>query len=196
MPTLDSAVIDAIVNAYHGAPFDVLGLHPVTDGDTITGFAVRTIQPGATSVTVKRGEQETPMELLHPVGLFEAVFPDTASFLYQLKIDWGKAGQKVIEDPYRLGPVLTEFDLYLFNEGNHHRLYNKLGAHLMQHEGLTGVHFAVWAPSAERVSVIGDFNQWDGRRYPMRPRGASGIWELFIPGLKVGDLYKYEIRTR
>ena len=92
--------------------------------------------------------------------------------------------------------MLTEFDLYLFAEGKHYELYEKLGAHVIEHEGVSGVVFAVWAPNAQRVSVVGDFNQWDGRRAPMRPRGATGLWELFIPALAQGELYKYEIKSR
>jgi 1,4-alpha-glucan branching enzyme len=143
------------------------------------------------------------MEHIHYDGLFEAVFPgETEFFPYRLSITPhsapGSPGARryETEDPYRYPPVLTDFDLHLFNEGTHLRLYEKLGAQLMEHEGTQGVCFAVWAPNGERVSVIGDFNQWDGRRHPMRPRGASGVWELFVPGLRQGDLYRFEIKTR
>jgi 1,4-alpha-glucan branching enzyme len=143
------------------------------------------------------------MEHIHPDGLFEAIFPgETEFFPYRLAITLhntpGSPGPQryEMEDPYRYSPVLTDFDLHLFNEGTHLRLYEKLGAQLMEHEGTQGVCFAVWAPNAERVSVIGGFNQWDGRRHPMRPRGASGVWELFVPSLQQGDLYRFEIKTR
>ena len=99
------------------------------------------------------------------------------------------------DDAYRFGPVLGEMDEYLLGEGTHKRIWQVLGAHLITHEGVDGVHFAVWAPNAQRVSVVGDFNVWDGRRHPMRRRGATGVWETFIPGLKDGVSYKYEIRA-
>jgi len=141
------------------------------------------------------------MERVHRDGFFEVVFPgETGFFPYRFSITLhGAAGPGPVcetEDPYRYPPVLTDFDLHLFSEGTHLRLYEKYGAHLIEHGGACGVCFAVWAPNAERVSVIGDFNQWDGRRHPMRPRGPSGVWEIFIPGLQQGDLYKFEIKTR
>ncbi|HEV3334131.1 MAG TPA: 1,4-alpha-glucan branching protein GlgB [Bryobacteraceae bacterium] len=143
------------------------------------------------------------MEYTHPDGLFEAIFPgETEFFPYRLLITLhsgpgSTAPQRYeTEDPYRYSPVLTDFDLHLFNEGTHLRLYEKLGAQTIEHEGAKGVAFAVWAPNAERVSVVGNFNQWDGRRHPMRPRGASGVWEIFVPGLQQGDLYRFEIKTR
>ena len=99
-------------------------------------------------------------------------------------------------DPYQFGPVLTDFDLHLLGEGTHYRNYERLGAHIRTHQGFRGVHFAVWAPNAQRVSVIGNFNHWDGRRHPMGNRGATGIWEIFIPDLCQGEVYKYEIKSR
>jgi len=195
MPTAHPDAITALLEGRHGAPFDLLGLHPLA-ADSPTGWVVRAFQPHARAVAVKRGDSLTPMERIHSEGFFEAVFPaDTAAFNYQLQITTDQ-DTYTLEDPYRFPPVLTEFDLHLFGEGTHFRLYDKLGAHVISHEGVSGVVFAVWAPNAERVSVIGEFNAWDGRRHPMRPRGAVGIWELFIPGLQQGGLYKYEIKTR
>ncbi len=193
--TVDQGAIDAIVGGYHGAPFDVLGRHPVTVAGELV-VAIRTFQPQAASVSLRRGAALVPMQRVDERGVYEAAFPAAeGAFAYQLVIARPDGAEYTIDDPYRFGPVLSEFDLYLFGEGTHYDLYKKLGAHLIEHEGVAGVSFAVWAPHAERVSVVGDFNQWDGRRHPMRPRGASGLWELFIPGLHVGDLYKYEIRT-
>jgi 1,4-alpha-glucan branching enzyme len=196
MPTAEPNAIAAIVGGYHGAPFDVLGHHPVSL-ENGPGWAIRTYQPQAKGVAVRRGQDSVPMEPIGSDGFFEAVFPGEAeAFQYRLAITLPDGREYELDDPYRFGPVLTEFDLYLFGEGNHFELYEKLGAHPIKHEGVAGVVFGVWAPNAQRVSVVGDFNHWDGRRHPMRPRGASGLWELFIPGLAQGDLYKYEIKSR
>ena len=138
-----------------------------------------------------------PLQAIHPEGFFEAVFTDEANtFPYRLRAE-GSAGHTwEFDDPYRFPPVLTDYDLHLLGEGTHYRNWEKLGAHIVELEGVAGVVFAVWAPTARRVSVVGDFNAWDGRRHPMRARGGSGIWELFVPGLAEGDVYKYEIKSR
>jgi 1,4-alpha-glucan branching enzyme len=196
-PTASPDDIAAIAGAYHGAPFDVLGQHAIATDDG-PALVVRTFQPQAASVSVVRGDALHPMQPAGGVpGFFEALFPGDSQFTnYQLQITLPTGIAYVAEDPYRFSPVLTEYDLYLFGEGKHYELYEKLGAHCIQHDGVAGVVFAVWAPNAQRVSVAGDFNQWDGRRHPMRPRGAIGLWELFIPGLAQGDVYKYEIKSR
>ena len=196
-PTLSAENIAAIAGGYHGSPFDMLGMHPV-GGDDGPALAIRTFQPQARDAAVLReGSEPIPMAPIYDYGFFEAVLPGEQEFFtYQLKLTTHEGATYTAEDPYRFPPVLTEFDLHLIGEGTHTRLYEKLGAHLAEVAGVAGVVFAVWAPSAERVSVVGSFNQWDGRRHPMRPRGSSGIWELFIPGLAQGDIYKYEIKTR
>ncbi len=188
--------IEAICGAIHGAPFDVLGVHPVQINDK-SAVAVRAFLPQAREVTVNPDRGKTrPMKMLHPDGFFEALMPDRKKiFSYTLIVTTHDDVTYEMEDPYRFPPVLTDFDLHLFGEGNNYRLYTKLGAHLCEIDNVAGVSFAVWAPNAERVSVVGQFNQWDGRRHPMRPRGATGIWELFIPGLAEWELYKYEIRS-
>ena len=195
--TVDPANLAAIAGAYHGAPFDILGQHPVTVAGE-PALAIRTFQPHAMSVSVQRGQALHPMATYKAEpGFFEAIFAgETELSAYQFQITLPDGRIYTQEDPYRFGPVLSEFDLYLFGEGKHYELYEKLGAHVLVHEGVAGVVFAVWAPNAERVSVVGDFNQWDGRRAPMRPRGATGLWELFMPGLAQGELYKYEIKSR
>jgi 1,4-alpha-glucan branching enzyme len=200
--TVAPDVAAMIANGSYSSPFDILGMHWVTAREK-SAVAIRTFQPQARAVAVLFDRREWPMERIHPDGLFEAVFPEHKDFFpYRLSISAHTAPgspapeRYEIEDPYRYSPVLTDFDLHLLNEGTHLRLYEKLGAQLIEHDGTRGVAFAVWAPNAERVSVIGDFNQWDGRRHPMRPRGGSGVWEIFIPGLQQGDLYRFEIKTR
>jgi 1,4-alpha-glucan branching enzyme len=179
-------------------PFTLLGAHPVVL-DTVPALAVRAFLPGARSVAVLDlvPGQEIPAPLVDAHGLFEAVLPgEREIFPYRLKVDFGTDPVTTFYDCYSFGPVLTEDDLYLFGEGNFYEIYEKLGAHPWHHQGVTGTFFAVWAPSASRVSVVGDFNQWDGRRHQMRSRGASGVWELFVPHLGPGLLYKFEIRTQ
>ena len=199
--TADPGALAAIVSAYHGAPFDILGIHRhAVDGKP--AIVIRTFQPQALAVSVVRGDQLYPMHRVHPEGFFEAIIHNQSDFFpYRLAVtlpgsDGGRQQTCEIDDPYRFPPVLTDFDLHLFGEGAHYRLYEKLGARVIEHAGVKGVCFAVWAPNAERVSVVGDFNQWDGRRHPMGPRGGSGLWEIFIPGLQQGDLYKFEVKSR
>jgi 1,4-alpha-glucan branching enzyme len=137
------------------------------------------------------------MHRVHPDGLFEALYPDRCEvFPYRLR--WMKAAGAEVEaeDPYRFPSTLSDYDLYLLGEGAHYRVYEKLGAHLTSLEGVGGVRFGVWAPNARRVSVVGDFNGWDGRVHPMRLHPGNGIWELFIPGVQEGALYKFEIQAR
>src|SRR5205807_3673940 len=114
---------------------------------------------------------------------------------YRLAVEDHEGHAWQFVDAYTFGPVLTDFDLHLLGEGTHYRNYERLGAHLREHQGYRGVHFAVWAPNAQRVSVVGNFNHWDGRVHPMRNRGTSGLWEVFIPGLDEGMIYKFEIRS-
>lgn len=188
--------VEKIVSSSHRDPFEVLGAHPV-EGRDGPGVAVRAFLPGAESVFVIAGDDalKVPMRRMHPEGFFEAVLPGRKlPFSYRLAADW-EGKEQVFADPYAFPPVLSDYDLYLLAEGTHHRIYDKLGAHPLVHEQTAGVLFAVWAPMAERVSVVGDFNFWDGRRHPMRMRGATGFWELFIPGLETGAIYKYEIKT-
>ena len=196
--TVSAETVAAVAGAYHSTPFDVLGIHPV-EVDGRPAVAVRAFQPQAAKVAVKRPgvKRPRPMARVHPDGFFEAVYRGKKeTFPYTLLITNPDGTTAEIEDPYRFPPVLTDFDLHLFGEGTNYRTYRRLGAHLIELEGVAGVSFAVWAPNAERVSVVGLFNNWDGRRHPMRPRGATGVWELFIPGLGEWEIYKYEVRSR
>jgi 1,4-alpha-glucan branching enzyme len=192
IPTVSEEQIKQIVFAYHYDPFQVLGMHQVQVGEkTVT--SMRAFLPEARQAfVVDEAGQEHPLTRIHKHGFFEAVFEQ--SFKYTLKIQDHYGNEFTIHDPYTFMPVLSEFDQQLLGEGTHYQSYEKLGAHLMTVDGIEGVHFAVWAPNAKRVSVVGDFNQWDGRRHPMRVLGGCGIWELFVPGLPEGTLYKFEIK--
>ena len=185
--------IEAIAGARHHDPFSILGPH-VVDG----GVSIRAIQPHAEQVTVLRhGAEPMAMERRHEAGVYEALIEGLREIPdYRLRITYPGGHTAEIDDPYRYGRVLGDFDLYLFGEGNHTRIYDKFGAHPLRFGETDGVHFAVWAPNAQRVSAVGDFNNWDGRVHPMRSLGSSGVWEIFIPGAHVGQRYKYEIRSR
>ena len=172
-------------------------MHPITHKNT-AGVVARAFLRGATACEVvdldARPARSYPMTRIAPDGLFEVFVPKRPEvFRYQLHAAYANGEFRQFYDPYCFLPTLGPQDLYLFNEGNEHRIYEKLGAHVRDLGGVTGVSFAVWAPSAARVSVVGNFNHWDGRFHPMRSLGPSGVWELFIPGLQEGELYKFEI---
>ncbi|HEX9463690.1 MAG TPA: 1,4-alpha-glucan branching protein GlgB [Alphaproteobacteria bacterium] len=185
--------IDAVVRGEHDNPFYFLGMHRDGESDEVI---VRSFQPGAARVWVidaSTGAVVAELDRVHPDGFFVGRTGRKERFRYRLRRE--SAGRTVdVEDPYRFPPVLGELDLYLWAEGRHLRAYEKLGAHPRTIEGVAGVTFAVWAPNARRVSVVGPFNNWDGRYHVMRRRVEAGIWEVFIPGLDAGELYKYEIR--
>jgi 1,4-alpha-glucan branching enzyme len=191
---LNWAEIDAICDGRHGNPFAVLGPHPITTGANSGKSVVRALAHFASAVRVLMNGREIPMERLGDSPLFEATIPSARS--YRLAITWPDGNEQVIDDPYRFGPILSDFDLYLIAEGRHRELAMCLGAHAVKIDGVSGVRFAVWAPNAMRVSVVGDFNGWDGRRHPMRLRHAGGVWEIFIPGTVEGARYKYELLDR
>jgi 1,4-alpha-glucan branching enzyme len=220
-----AAEIESLVHGEHGDPFHVLGPH-APDAPTSastgastgapTGLAnsaapsviVRTFRPGAESVSVIWNGQKWPAEKIHPDGVFAATISvsDTKSSTsdggalspasYRLRIKYPDGEVHEVHDPYAFPPVLTDYDLHLMGEGTHYLKYEKLGAHVRDLEGVRGVHFAVWAPNAKRVSVVGDFNRWDGRVHAMRMRGMTGVWEIFIPDLAERQLYKFEILSR
>jgi 1,4-alpha-glucan branching enzyme len=192
-PSVANAAFDALAGARHADPFSILGPH--REGEN---FVVRTFQPAAEQVEVACADGHVVgMQRVHPSGIFEATFARTAEpFEYRLRITYPGGYVADIDDAYRYGRIISDFDLYLFGEGKHTRIYDRLGAHVIRLGESSGVHFAVWAPNAERVSVVGDFNGWDGRVHPMRNLGPSGVWEIFIPGIPEGQRYKFEIRSR
>jgi len=191
--------VHLIVRAEHSDPHHVLGAHPIeTDGRP--AIAVRAFLPDAAAAWVIRktvsGSEALPLERIHRDGFFEAVVRgESRIFPYRIRAKNQGGGEYEFDDPYRFPPVLSDFDLHLMGEGTHYKKYEKLGAHVIEVQGVQGVSFGVWAPNAQRVSVVGDFNHWDGRRHPMRIRGGTGIWELFIPHLGEGEVYKYEIKS-
>ena len=196
MPAATSVVplddLELLVSGHHADPHRLLGRH---DG------RVRVFRPDASAVRLvpvgPRGGDKpaVPMERIHPAGVFEApIGPDATS--YRLAADYATGDGTttfVFDDPYRSWPTLGDLDLHLFGEGRHRRLWEVLGAHVRDHDGMQGTSFAVWAPNARAVRVVGDWNFWDGRVHPMRSLGSSGVWELFVPGVAAGAHYKYEV---
>ena len=180
-----------LIEARHHDPFEVLGRHLLDDERAV----VRVLLPRAVRVRINAGALE--MERIEGTDLF--IWEGDASLVAErYLIDWfDKQGQVHTHyDPYWFPPQISDFDLHLFGEGRHWHAYRFLGAHARKIDGIDGYQFAVWAPSASRVSVVGSFNDWDGRVHPMRVRGGTGVWELFIPGLAAGELYKFEVRDQ
>ncbi|MFC2171998.1 1,4-alpha-glucan branching protein GlgB [Acidobacteriota bacterium] len=199
MSTLSDLDIKAITEGKAHDPHSILGIHPTSLGDR-RDLAVRVFRPDARSVSViplSPGIHEKEAEQIDERGLFEAIFESNdAVFAYKLRITLYNGSVVTVDDPYRFLPTVGDQDLYYFCEGRHKRLYDKLGTHPMVVDGTPGVAFAVWAPAARSVRVIGGFNNWDGRYHPMRVLGGSGVWEIFIPHVEAGQLYKYEILTQ
>ena len=192
-------IINKIIASEYHDPFQALGVH-FSGADTAT---VRTFQPHAESVEFLMGAEIRGMDKIRPEGLFTLELtrsscpdPDFHPFNYRFKITYFNGNTHIVNDPYRFMPQLGDVDKYLFNSGTHYSLYNHMGAHLTTCEDLKGTIFRVWAPAAKRVSVLGNFNGWDGRIHPMRSLGASGIWELFLPGIGQNELYRFEIKTQ
>jgi 1,4-alpha-glucan branching enzyme len=193
MSTPHKDALNALAFADHGSPADILGPHLDAHGLTIRAFrpdAVRMEIIGIGSLP------SVEMRRVHDEGVFEAIIPGQKSvpaYHFLCENHYGQPFQ--VGDPYAFPAQIGELDIYLHAQGTHRTIYNVLGAHPKTIQGVDGVHFAVWAPNAMRVSVVGNFNYWDARYHPMQPVGTSGIWALFIPGLKVGEAYKYAIRS-
>lgn len=195
--SIDCSIADALSNGTCGDPFSVLGPHPLAQG-----CVIRVFLPGAIAVEIldaNTGAVLAELTSLPTAGLFAGLVVGVDAGLiaqlvpYRLRIQWPTATQET-EDPYAFGLLLGDLDLHLFAEGRHYELTSCLGAHNLCVDGVSGVRFAVWAPNAQRVSVVGDFNHWDGRRHVMRKRVEAGVWELFVPRVQAGALYQYEIR--
>ena len=190
----DDDALDAVAGGTHDDPCAVLGRHRViVDGRP--ALLIRTMQPAASDVQLVTSDRVFGMQRKRAEGLFETRVPldgrSEEAFVYWFRVREGSTTRDVA-DPYRFGPILSDFDLHLFGEGTHYRAWERLGSHRMTIDGAEGVYFAVWAPNAQRVSVIGDFNRWDGRAHFMRRLVPSGVWEIFIPGVPDGACYKYD----
>ena len=185
--------VQAFLKGDCGDPGACFGMRPLPGGLMVRAFLPRAA--GVELIDSATGAAVAAMKMVHPEGVFEALLPDRdRPFPYRFRVlGWGDPRE--VEDPYRFGSALGELDVYLMAEGTHLRLYEKLGAHPVVREGVAGVEFAVWAPNARRVSVVGQFNNWDGRRHLMRRFSSSGVWELFVPSLAPGDLYKFELKS-
>jgi 1,4-alpha-glucan branching enzyme len=184
--------LERLFSLRHSNPHAILGAHP-----TPAGVVIRAYRPGARHVSViADGAHPWRMGRIGDTGLFEVLIADrVAGFPYELRIQYAESDVVTVRDPYAFMPTIGDLDLHLWNEGRHQRIFEKLGAHPLTIEGVAGVAFAVWAPNARGVSVVGDFNEWDGRMHMMRELGSSGVWELFVPGLTPGSRYKFELRT-
>ncbi len=192
--------VTPLLEGRHENPFELLGPHPIV-ADGRQAMAVRAYLPHSRQAwVVEPGHRQIrPMRRIHPAGLYEAICPMPTSEEkqnhYLLRVADERGAQSMAHDPYSFPPLLTEYDLYLLGEGRHWHSYNRLGAQLREIDGVAGVNFAVWAPNATGLSVVGDFNDWDARRHPMRKHVPSGIWELFVPGIAAGAIYKYQVRN-
>ena len=182
--------IELVVRREHADPHHVLGAHPSNGGVVLRAF-----RPAAEKVLARLdGGEPVALEQRHPAGLFEGLVDGAELPLrYELEVSYPDGNTFTVLDPYAFPPTFGELDLHLAGEGRHEDIYERLGAHVREHEGVTGTAFAVWGPSARAVSVVGDFNSWDGRLNPMRSLGTSGIWEIFLPGVEEGAAYKFEI---
>ncbi|MCA9236441.1 MAG: hypothetical protein KDA44_13290, partial [Planctomycetales bacterium] len=197
---IDLQAIGPVIGAYHENPFALLGPHPFEEGGR-QALSVRAYLPDSQQAWVVDAAHgvSQPMRRIHPAGLYEAICPPQLHDLdsertYQFRSIDQNGEQVTMHDPYAFPPLLSDYDLHLLGEGRNWKSYDKLGAHLRTVGGVKGVNFAVWAPNAEAVSVVGDFNGWDRRRHAMRKHIPSGVWELFIPEAGPGLLYKYSVK--
>jgi len=195
MNTIDDDTLNRVSSGSHHAPHDVLGMHPGSDAAGRPVTVLRARRPLAQSVTALF-DDGSELALRHVrYGVWEGVRPGGIA-PYRLATEYPEAPGFVADDPYRHLPTLGELDLHLIAEGRHEQLWRVLGAHVREHDGSTGTAFALWAPNAQAVRVVGGFNGWDGQGHAMRSLGSSGVWELFVPGIGAGTAYKFELLTR
>lgn len=193
--TLSKEIIASISDGSHGDPFSVLGLHK-ENVDGKEKLILRVFRPEAKTVKARIGKKSYELQRISDEGLFERIFARRKKrFSYELEITTHDGNTFTVVDAYQFDSLLSDFDLQLWGEGNHHQAYEFMGAHIREVDGVKGTHFVVTAPSATRVSVIGNFNNWDGRIHRMRKFHDQGLWELFIPQVTEGDIYKYEIKS-
>ncbi|MBR2300108.1 MAG: 1,4-alpha-glucan branching enzyme, partial [Alphaproteobacteria bacterium] len=187
--------MNAIIEGNHDNVFAVLGMHKDKGSKNIF---IRAFLPHTNSVDILSadGKNLGQMQKLDDRGFYQIEFGKTDDFKYRFLVTNDLGQTYEAEDPYRFMPTIGDIDEYLFSEGNHHEIYKRLGAHVMEMDGIKGVGFAVWAPNAKRVSVVGDFNMWDGTRHVMRKHPSCGIWDIFIPNIGQGTIYKFEIKTK
>ncbi|HWC12154.1 MAG TPA: 1,4-alpha-glucan branching enzyme, partial [Acidimicrobiales bacterium] len=190
-PGADEGDVAALVTGDLSDPHRVLGPHTAGRRRVVRGW-----RPDAEAMTlVLEDGTQLPMDRLHPAGVFWAEVPGAEVPPYRYEVTYPGGVTYTVDDPYRFWPTLGDVDIHLFGEGRHLAIWKHLGAHFREHQGVAGTAFAVWAPSARSVRVVGDFNGWDGRIHPMRSLGSSGVWELFVPAVEPGTRYKYEILT-
>jgi 1,4-alpha-glucan branching enzyme len=193
MSILTQQTINKILHNNLEDPFAVLGMHWEKQGVSIRVFS--TLAVSIDIINVLSGTTAGTMNRVHADGVFELALPEAKEFFsYELRQTLHDSRVICKRDPYSFLPIMPDMARYLFNEGNNYRIFDDLGSHVRDIDGVRGCVFAVWAPNAKRVSLVGDFNSWDGRCHPMRSLGSSGIWELFVPGLDNGTVYKYEIK--
>ena len=185
--------LERLVAGQHHDPHHVLGAHPVRDADGRETVVIRAWRPGATSMAILVGEQRIEMRCVHPAGVFAGALEGSDIPDYLLEAAYPDGAVVTVDDPYRFWPTLGALDLHLLAEGRHEGLWRHLGAQVRVHQATSGTSFAVWAPGAQAVRVVGDFNGWDGRMHPMRALGSSGVWEIFLPGVGSGAHYKFEV---
>src|SRR5579862_2718339 len=185
--------LEAIVNGTHGDPFAVLGPHKTSPDEGGHGWQVRAFLPQAMEAAVAANGELHTMRRGRSEGLFVAALPQDPGD-YKLHLTFWNGTHADIDDPYRFPPLISDFDLHIHGEGTQYESYRTMGAHLVECDGVHGVRFVVWGPNAEVVSVVGDFNDWDERRHPMRLR-TGGVWEIFLPAVGPGTNYKYSVRA-
>ena len=195
--TIDDGEAAGLIAGLHHDPHTLLGASLAVDSAGRRCVLVRAWRPEAVAVAVLIGDERAEMERVHPAGLFATALPGDSVPDYRLEVSYRDGVTVIVEDPYRFWPTVGELDLHLFGEGRHEGLWRHLGAHPRVHQGVAGTSFAVWAPNAQAVRVVGDFNGWDGRVHPMRMLGSSGVWELFLPthGLARGTSTKCSAST-